>query len=137
MKPTPKKATLVEQVKQLGTTRQEITFKLKFHEPFTLAEAADLVRQAKEKRDALVVEFREQTGNPPPDSADLYPEGKRGGLRTVGAYYGQLKHIAKEMEELRRAIDQARRGMGIIHSEYLWELAESLGLSYPTVELDS
>lgn len=111
--------------------------KLQFHEPLTLPEAADLVRQAREKRDALLIAFREQTGNPPPASYELYPVGKRDNLRTIGAYYGQLKHLAKEIVELRGAIDQARRGMGIIHSELMWELAESMGLTYPTVELDS
>lgn len=106
---------------------------IKFHTPLTLAEAADLLAQAVAKRDALDLEFRELTKSP---HAPYPPTKCANQLRTVGGYYGELKRVAEDVRHLVSSVDQAKRGMGTIHSEQMWALAESLGLKYPQIQED-
>lgn len=105
---------------------------LKFHTPFTLEEADDVLRQAEAKRDELDKQYAGMVeGIAWFTKHELQPKRP---FKSIAFYFDQLKKVQADIERLETAIDEATRGSEAIISEKMWELAQSMGLKYPTSE---
>lgn len=105
---------------------------LKFHTPFTVEEADELLRQAEAKRDALDKQYAGMVeGISWFTKHELQPTRP---FKTIAFYFDQLKKVQTDIQRLEAAIDEATRGSEAIVSEKMWELAQSMGLHYPQLE---
>lgn len=113
-------------------TAKLLTSKLRFHTPFTLEEADDVLRQAEAKRDELDKQYAGMVeGIAWFTKHELQPKRP---FKSIAFYFDQLKKVQADIERLEMAIDEATRGSEAIISEKMWELAQSMGLKYPTSE---
>ncbi|MNQ41586.1 hypothetical protein D3C85_552660 [compost metagenome] len=109
-----------------------VTTQLKFHCPFTLEEADDLLTQAEAKRDELDKQYAGMIeGIAWFSKHELQPKRP---FKSLAFYLAQLEKIQLDIQRLTHAIDEATRGADSIVSQKMWELAERMGLQYPQIE---
>jgi hypothetical protein len=111
---------------------QTLETRLKFHTPFTLEEADDLLRQAEAKRDGLDRQYAGMVEGVAWFIQDPLQEKRP--FKTVQYYLTRLLQVQMDIQQLEHAIDEAIRGQETLASEKMWELAETLGLKYPQTE---
>lgn len=109
-----------------------MTSKLKFHTPFTIAEAENLLQQAEAKRDALDKQYAEMVDGVAWFSKQTMQVERP--YTRIEFYAQRLAAVNDDIDRLNQAIDVATRGHDAITSEKMWELAERMGLKYPQTE---
>lgn len=106
---------------------------LKFHTPFTIAEADDILTQAEARRDELDQQYATLVDGIAWFAASPELQPKRP-FSSIAYYFERLQKTHAEIQRLQYAIDEATRGKEAIVSEQMWELAQSMGLKYPQLE---
>lgn len=125
-------AILQTHADQLTGNLSYVSTKLKFHCPFTLAEADDLLTQAEAKRDELDKQYAGMVeGIAWFSKHALQPKRP---FTSIAYYLSQLEKVQVDIQRLTCAIDEATRGADTIVSQKMWELADSMGLKYPQIE---